>query len=64
MIWVEKNLLRKFGSGRMSKLLNLKIYLIIVFRKGFVIYDQLKKMGSSVDWDRAVFMMDPVNPQN
>jgi valyl-tRNA synthetase len=30
------------------------------FRKGFVIYDQLRKMGASVDWDRAVFMMDPV----
>ncbi|KAI6173405.1 Valyl-tRNA synthetase [Aphelenchoides besseyi] len=27
--------------------------------KGVVIYDQLKKMGASVDWDRAVFMMDP-----
>lgn len=30
-----------------------------VFRKGGVIYDQLRKMGASVDWDRACFMMDP-----
>ncbi|KAI6205459.1 Valine--tRNA ligase [Aphelenchoides besseyi] len=27
--------------------------------KGVFIYDQLRKMGASVDWDRAVFMMDP-----
>lgn len=26
-----------------------------------VIYDQLKKMGAGLDWDRAVFMMDPVS---
>ncbi|KAI1716392.1 tRNA synthetases class I (I, l, M and v) domain-containing protein [Ditylenchus destructor] len=26
--------------------------------KGHIIYDQLKKMGASVDWDRVVFMMD------
>lgn len=32
-----------------------------VFRKGHIIYDQLRKMGASVDWDRAVFMMDPVS---
>ena len=25
---------------------------------GAAIYDQLKKLGSSVDWDRAVFTMD------
>lgn len=27
--------------------------------KGIRIYDQLKKMGSSYDWDRAAFTMDP-----
>ncbi|KJH48795.1 valine--tRNA ligase [Dictyocaulus viviparus] len=27
--------------------------------KGCVIYDQLRRMGASVDWDRACFMMDP-----
>lgn len=29
------------------------------FRKGVVIYDQLRKMGAGVDWERACFMMDP-----
>lgn len=29
------------------------------FRKGVRIYHQLKKMGSSYDWDRAAFTMDP-----
>jgi valyl-tRNA synthetase len=33
--------------------------MLTVFRKGFVIYDQLRKLGASVDWDRSVFMMDP-----
>uniref|UniRef100_A0A914Y9N0 valine--tRNA ligase n=1 Tax=Panagrolaimus superbus TaxID=310955 RepID=A0A914Y9N0_9BILA len=27
--------------------------------KGHVIFDQLRKMGAAVDWDRAVFTMDP-----
>ncbi|CAI5439039.1 unnamed protein product [Caenorhabditis angaria] len=27
--------------------------------KGDVIYDQFRKLGASVDWDRAVFTMDP-----
>uniref|UniRef100_F1KZF2 valine--tRNA ligase n=1 Tax=Ascaris suum TaxID=6253 RepID=F1KZF2_ASCSU len=27
--------------------------------KGVVIYDQLRKMGAGVDWERACFMMDP-----
>ncbi|VDN60925.1 unnamed protein product [Dracunculus medinensis] len=27
--------------------------------KGTVIYDQIRKMGAGVDWDRACFMMDP-----
>jgi valyl-tRNA synthetase len=29
------------------------------FRKGVKIYDQLEKLGSSLDWDRACFTMDP-----
>lgn len=29
------------------------------YRKGEVIYDQLRKIGAGVDWDRACFMMDP-----
>lgn len=31
-----------------------------IYRKGDVIYNQFRDMGASVDWDRAVFMMDPV----
>lgn len=31
------------------------------FRKGDRIYHQLKKLGSSLDWDRACFTMDPVS---
>ncbi|KHN87717.1 Valine--tRNA ligase [Toxocara canis] len=27
--------------------------------KGMIIYDQLRKMGAGVDWERACFMMDP-----
>uniref|UniRef100_A0A915A9X0 Valine--tRNA ligase n=1 Tax=Parascaris univalens TaxID=6257 RepID=A0A915A9X0_PARUN len=27
--------------------------------KGVIIYDQLRKMGAGVDWERACFMMDP-----
>lgn len=27
--------------------------------KGVIIYDQLRKMGAGVDWDRVCFMMDP-----
>ncbi|VDD90962.1 unnamed protein product [Enterobius vermicularis] len=27
--------------------------------KGMAIYDQIRKMGAGVDWDRACFMMDP-----
>lgn len=30
-------------------------------RKGDRIYHQLKKLGSSLDWDRACFTMDPVS---
>ena len=30
------------------------------FRKGDAIYDQLRRMGGSYDWDRACFTMDPV----
>lgn len=33
-------------------------------RKGDRIYEQLRKMGVSVDWDRACFTMDPVSINN
>lgn len=32
---------------------------ILLFRKGDRIYHQLKKLGSSYDWDRVSFTMDP-----
>lgn len=35
--------------------------LLCPFRKGDRIYHQLKKLGSSLDWDRACFTMDPVS---
>lgn len=31
----------------------------IFYRKGDRIYHQLKKLGSSFDWDRVAFTMDP-----
>ena len=31
------------------------------YRKGDIIYEQMKKMGSSLDWSRAVFTLDPVS---
>lgn len=32
---------------------------LVYFRKGNRIYEQLKSLGSSFDWDRACFTMDP-----
>lgn len=34
-------------------------YKLLLLRKGDRIYHQLKRMGSSYDWTRAVFTMDP-----
>lgn len=34
---------------------------LFLLRKGDRIYHQLKKLGSSLDWDRACFTMDPVS---
>ena len=31
---------------------------LIIFRKGNRIYEQLERMGSSLDWDRVCFTMD------
>ena len=36
------------------------LYSLCLNRKGDRIYHQLRKMGVSVDWDRACFTMDPV----
>ena len=36
------------------------IFSIFSLSKGHIIYDQIRKLGAGADWDRAVFMMDPV----
>ncbi|CAI4224013.1 unnamed protein product [Auanema sp. JU1783] len=58
---VEKRLQREQGLSRHD--LGRDRFIQEVWRwkneKGDVIYDQLRRMGASVDWDRAVFMMDP-----
>ena len=35
--------------------------MIIIHRKGNRIYEQLERLGSSLDWDRACFTMDSMN---
>ncbi|GMT33059.1 hypothetical protein PFISCL1PPCAC_24356, partial [Pristionchus fissidentatus] len=58
---VEKRLQREKGLNRHD--LGREHFIEEVWRwvneKGDVIYNQLRDMGASVDWDRAVFMMDP-----
>ncbi|VDO96230.1 unnamed protein product [Heligmosomoides polygyrus] len=58
---VEKKLQRERGLSRHD--LGRDRFIDEVWKwkneKGGVIYDQLRKMGASVDWDRACFMMDP-----
>ncbi|WKY15190.1 hypothetical protein Q1695_000577 [Nippostrongylus brasiliensis] len=58
---VEKKLQREQGLSRHD--LGRDRFIQEVWKwkneKGVVIYDQLRKMGASVDWDRACFMMDP-----
>uniref|UniRef100_A0A0N4Z0P1 Valine--tRNA ligase, mitochondrial n=1 Tax=Parastrongyloides trichosuri TaxID=131310 RepID=A0A0N4Z0P1_PARTI len=58
---VEKKLKREKGLSRHD--LGREKFLEEVWKwkneKGHIIYEQFKKMGTSVDWDRAVFMMDP-----
>ena len=44
MTLVEKNLLKKFGNGKMQY--------------GDIIINQLKKLGCSCDWSRNAFTMD------
>lgn len=34
--------------------------ILVVCRKGHLIYEQLRAMGVSTDWDRACFTMDDV----
>ncbi|KHJ86544.1 HEAT repeat protein, partial [Oesophagostomum dentatum] len=58
---VEKKLQREKGLSRHD--LGRDRFIQEVWKwkheKGGVIYNQLRKMGASVDWDRACFMMDP-----
>lgn len=51
---------REFHAGKTEVDNNLGACVHLV-RKGDRIYEQLKKMGSSLDWDRACFTMDPVS---
>uniref|UniRef100_A0A915E2S2 valine--tRNA ligase n=1 Tax=Ditylenchus dipsaci TaxID=166011 RepID=A0A915E2S2_9BILA len=57
---VEKKLKREQGLSRHD--LGREKFIEEVWKwkdeKGHIIYEQLKKMGTSVDWDRSVFMMD------
>lgn len=41
--------------------MNKSLFLLVSNRKGDRIYHQLKKLGSSLDWDRACFTMDTVS---
>uniref|UniRef100_A0A0K2UCH4 Valine--tRNA ligase n=1 Tax=Lepeophtheirus salmonis TaxID=72036 RepID=A0A0K2UCH4_LEPSM len=58
---VEKTLAREEGLSRHD--LGREAFLKRVWQwkeqYGSVIYDQLRRLGSSYDWDRAVFTMDP-----
>nr|CDP94338.1 BMA-VARS-2, isoform b [Brugia malayi] len=58
---VEKRLKRELGLTRHD--LGRERFVEEVWKwkneKGEVIYNQLRKMGAGVDWDRACFMMDP-----
>uniref|UniRef100_A0A8B9KKM6 Valine--tRNA ligase n=1 Tax=Astyanax mexicanus TaxID=7994 RepID=A0A8B9KKM6_ASTMX len=59
---VEKKLMRERGMSRHD--LGREKFIQEVWKwkneKGDRIYHQLKKLGSSLDWDRACFTMDPV----
>ena len=58
---VEKKLAREEGLSRHD--LGREKFLEKVFKwkdeYGGAIYNQLRKLGSSVDWDRVTFTMDP-----
>uniref|UniRef100_A0A8R1XQ43 valine--tRNA ligase n=1 Tax=Onchocerca volvulus TaxID=6282 RepID=A0A8R1XQ43_ONCVO len=58
---VEKRLKRELGLTRHD--LGREKFVEEVWKwkneKGELIYDQLRKIGAGVDWDRACFMMDP-----
>jgi valyl-tRNA synthetase len=37
------------------------LYSVFYYSKGDTIYEQMKKMGASLDWERACFTMDKVD---
>ncbi|CAK5089776.1 unnamed protein product [Meloidogyne enterolobii] len=57
---VEKKLERECGLNRHQ--IGREKFINEVWKwknnKGHIIYDQIRKLGAGVDWDRAVFMMD------
>lgn len=60
----RENFIKKIWEWKKELVLYLKINLllfivILFFRKGDRIYSQLRALGSSMDWDRACFTMDP-----
>lgn len=70
MTWAGRSSSRKSGSGRTSEWRERKEVetpeiktgaSLCPGRKGDRIYHQLRKLGSSLDWDRACFTMDPVS---
>lgn len=46
-------------SAILIEAINWGLIYCFIFRKGDRIYHQLKTMGSSYDWSRAAFTMDP-----
>ena len=61
-ISAKKNLLLR--RNRPTPFTRIKWSVPYFDRKGDRIYEQLRKMGVSVDWDRACFTMDPVSINN
>lgn len=51
--------LEKRVSIKFKDLIKYYLKFYCFFRKGDRIYVQLKLLGSSLDWDRACFTMDP-----
>jgi valyl-tRNA synthetase len=59
----EKNLYKKFGNGKKREwfVMLQHIWHFLYFRKGDRIFEQMKRLGSSLDWSRSCFTLDPVS---
>ncbi len=55
------NSIRSINNSFVSNYMNKFLFLSVSNRKGDRIYHQLKKLGSSLDWDRSCFTMDDVS---